>query len=678
MPAALQSFLPTTPEEMQALGWDQPDIVFVSGDAYIDHPSFAAAILGRVLESHGFKVAILPQPDWRSVEAFRAMGQPKLFYAVSAGNMDSMINHYTANRKRRNSDAYSPGGQINLRPDRAAGVYAQRCREAFKGVPVITGGVESSLRRIAHYDYWSDKVQTSDLVRTKADLLIFGMGEAPIVEIAQRLRAGQEVKELRDMRGAAYLLGKNEELPEHRWDDAKNPEDVIELPSYEEVRQDKVAFARMTRLFHKETNPLNGRRMIQKHGDRTLVMNPPTLSLDSGQMDRLYDLPYTREAHPRYKDQTIPAWTTIRDSVQIMRGCFGGCTFCSITMHQGRAVQSRGHDSVIQEVKQIASKKGFSGHISDLGGPTANMYRMHCKDAEVESKCRRLSCVHPTICPMLDTDHAPLVKLMREARSIKGVKRINIASGVRMDLAAQAPEYMREMVQHHVGGYLKVAPEHASDKVLKVMKKPGVGEFEKFSKAFKKASEAAGKDQYLIPYFISSHPGSEIEDMIELAVFLKKAGYKPRQVQDFIPGPMDIATCIYHTGIDPTTMKPVYTARKLKDRNMQRALLQFFKPENYFMVREALRKAGRDDLIGHGPECLISARPPQAAIEARQAQREDQGQQPQAKQPQQGKGGQAGYRRASREGGRAAASRRASQPSSRRKSGSPQPPKPQQ
>lgn len=661
--SAHHAFLPTSPEEIKARGWDQPDIIFVSGDAYIDHPSFAAAILGRCLESHGYKVAILAQPEWKSVEVFRSMGRPRLFFAVSAGNMDSMINHFTANKKRRNSDAYSPGGRIDLRPNRASGVYAQRCREAFKGVPVITGGVESSLRRIAHYDYWSDKVRPSNLVHTKADLLVFGMGENPIVEIAKRLDAGEDVKDLRDMRGVAYMLGKKETLPEHTWDDANNPDNVIELPSYEEVKEDKVAFAQMTRLFHKETNPLNGRRLTQQHGTRTLVINPPTLSLDQQEMDRLYDLPYTRQAHPRYKGENIPAWTTIKDSVQIMRGCFGGCTFCSITMHQGRAVQSRSHDSIINEVKRIASDKKFSGHISDLGGPTANMYRMHCSDPKVESACRRLSCVHPTICPMLDRDHAPLVKLMRDARNVKGVKRVNIASGVRMDLAHDQKEYMNDLVKHHVGGYLKVAPEHASDKVLKVMKKPGVDSFTEFSKAFKKASKKAGKDQYLIPYFISSHPGSEVEDMIELAVFLKKAGYAPRQVQDFIPGPMDIATCIYHTGLDPTTMKPTYVARRLKDRNTQRALLQFFKSENYFMVRDALKKAGREDLIGNGPDCLIRARPPRAALEARKAaqqQAEERrrdggggGGQNKSKKPQ-----QSGYRRASREGGKAAGQRR--------------------
>jgi uncharacterized radical SAM protein YgiQ len=660
MPAPRFDFLPTSPEEIRDRGWTQPDIIFVSGDAYIDHPSFAAAILGRCLEARGYKVAILAQPDWRSVEAFRSMGPPRLFFAVSAGNMDSMINHYTANKKRRNSDAYSPGGQIELRPDRASEVYAQRCREAFKGIPVVTGGVESSLRRIAHYDYWSDKVRPTNLIHTKADLLAFGMGEHTIIEIADRLNAGENIKNLRDMRGVAYLLGRGESLPEHTWTDAQNPAEHVELPTFEEVSADPMAFARMTRLFHRETNPLNGRRLTQRHGDRLLVVNPPPLSLDQGQMDALYDLPYTRQAHPRYQRATIPAWTMIKDSVQIMRGCFGGCTFCSITMHQGRAVQSRSHTSIINEVKHIASQDGFSGHISDLGGPTANMYRMHCKDPMVEKSCRRLSCVHPTVCSMLNTDHGPLVALMRDARSVPGVKKVHIASGVRMDLAHEQTEYMNDLVEHHVGGYLKVAPEHASDRVLKVMKKPSVKHFERFSAAFRKASQRLGRDQYLIPYFISSHPGSEIEDMIEVAVFLKKAGYAPRQVQDFIPAPMDIATCIYHTGIDPSTMQPVYTARKLKDRDTQRALLQFFKPENYFLVKEALLKANRPDLIGSGPDCLIAERPPAQAVKERLARREASYQPPSAERPNAPKPQHAGYRRASREGGLAAAHRRAS------------------
>lgn len=640
-------FLPTTVAQMHARGWTQPDVIFVSGDAYIDHPSFAAAILGRSLEAAGFKVVILAQPDWKSADAFRQFGPPRLFFAVSAGNMDSMINHFTANRKRRNADAYSPGGRINLRPNRAGAVYAQRCREAFKGVPIISGGVEASLRRIAHFDYWSEKVRPSNLLASKADLLVFGMGEHPIVEIARRLAGGESVQDLRSMRGVAYLLGKNEPLPDHIWTDANTPHAPLELPSYEEVKADKVAFARMTQLFHRETSPLNGRRLVQPHGSRRVVINPATLPLSEEEMDRLYTLPYTRQAHPDY-DAPPPAWTTIRDSVQIMRGCFGGCTFCSITMHQGRAIQSRSHDNVIAEITTMAQTKGFTGQISDLGGPTANMYRMRCTEPNVEATCKRLSCVHPTVCRLLDTSHEPIVELMRAAREVPGIKKVHIASGIRMDLAENQPKYLEDLARHHVGGHLKVAPEHASDRVLKIMKKPGVGAFETFAKNFKAASARAGKEQYLVPYFISSHPGSTVDDMIELAVFLKRSGYAPRQVQDFIPGPMDIATCIYHTGIDPVTMEPCFTATKLKDRLLQRALLQFFKPENYFAVKQALLRAGRGDLIGSGRSCLIPQVPPRGARQAQQSRGESSG-----------SGGGGGYRRAAREGGKRAGQRRA-------------------
>ena len=631
-------FLPTSREEIDALGWDAPDVVFVSGDAYVDHPSFAAAILGRCLEAQGYRVAILAQPDWRSVDAFRSLGRPRLFFAVSAGNMDSMVNHFTANRKRRNADAYSPGGRIGLRPNRANGVYAQRCREAFAGVPVVCGGVEASLRRIAHYDYWSDKVMPSSLVRSKADLLVFGMGERPIVRIANALADGAPVDSLRRLRGVAYLLGRNEAVPRHRWADANTPSDTVELPSFETVREDKHAFAVMTRLFHRESNPLNGRRLTQAHGDRTLVINPPTLSLPTAELDALHELPYTRRAHPRYAGEHIPAWTTIRDSVQIMRGCFGGCTFCSITMHQGRAIQSRSHDSVVREVKQIAARPGFTGHISDLGGPTANMYRMRCTKPEVEAVCRRLSCVHPTVCKLLDTSHDPIVDLMRATREVEGVSKVHIASGIRMDLAHDQPVYLDELARHHVGGLLKVAPEHASDRVLNVMKKPGIDAFALFSKRFEEASARAGKEQYLVPYFIASHPGSTVDDMIELAVFLKQSGYAPRQVQDFIPAPMDIATCIYHTGLDPHSMQPVYTARRLRDRGVQRALMQFFAPENHAVVKQALLRAGRDDLVGDGPQCLIPERKPPTRPKAKRTAPTDES--------------TPGYRRASRERGR--------------------------
>ncbi len=641
------SFLATSRSDMDARGWDQADIVFVTGDAYVDHPSFAMSILGRWLEEHGFRVAILSQPDWLSADAWRELGRPRLFYAVSAGNMDSMINHFTANKKRRNADAYSPGGAIGRRPDRPTAVYAQRCREAFKGVPVIAGGVEASLRRIAHYDYWSDRVWPSNLVSSKADLLAYGMGEETILEIAQRLDRGEGLDSLRELRGIAYLLGKNEKLPEANFGGARG-DDTIELPAFEVVRSDKREFANATRLLHHETNPANARRLTQAHGDRLLVINPPCLGLDEPTMDRLHELPYTRRPHPDY-DAPPPAWETIKDSVQIMRGCFGGCTFCSITMHQGRAIQSRSPDSILREVEGLAAHPDFKGSISDLGGPTANMYRMRCTKPEVERVCRRLSCVHPKICKLLSTEHAPTLDLMRRARAVPGVKRVHIASGIRMDLAVRDSEYIEELTAHHVGGHLKVAPEHVSPRVLDLMKKPAQSSFEIFAERFQAASKRAGKEQYLIPYFISSHPGSGPEEMIELAIFLKKQGYRPRQVQDFIPAPMDIATCMYWTGLDPITMKPVDTAKRLRDRDVQRALLQFFKPENDALVRATLRRVGREDLIGDRPDCLIPSRPPR--IPRRGGRR---GVGSGAVEKAAGKeGGQAGYRWASRERGRA-------------------------
>jgi uncharacterized radical SAM protein YgiQ len=603
---ATPAFLPTSADEIRARGWDRADVVFASGDAYVDHPSFAAAILGRVLESRGFRVAILPQPDWRSADAWRALGRPRLFCAVSAGNMDSMINHYTANRKRRNDDAYSPGGRIGLRPDRATAVYAQRCREAFPGVPVVIGGVEASLRRLAHYDYWSDTVRPSILVSSKADLLVYGMGERPIVEIAQRLDRGEPAGDLRDMRGVCHLLGKKEALPD----------DAVGLPSFEEVKNDKRKFATATRLHHHETNPLNARRLTQRHGDRTVVHNAPALPLEEAELDAAYDLPYLRRPHPRY-EEPIPAFTMIKDSVTIMRGCFGGCTFCSITMHEGRTIQSRSERSILNEVERIAQDEGFKGTISDLGGPTANLYRMRCTKPEVEKICRRLSCIHPKICPLLGTSHKPTIELLRKARKIDGVKRVFVASGIRMDLANLDDEYIEEVARHHTGGHLKIAPEHVSDRVLDLMKKPSRDACDTFAKKFVDASGQAGKEQYLVPYFIASHPGSTVDDMIGLAVFLKQRGYRPRQVQDFIPAPMDVATTMYHTGLDPLTMRPVETARRLRDRRVQRALMQFFLPENYFVVRKALLDRGRKDLVGDGPLALIPARPPKEAIEAR-------------------------------------------------------------
>ncbi len=599
--------LPMTMDEVRARGWEEVDVVFVTGDAYVDHPSFANALLGRWLEFHGYRVAIVSQPDWRTCEAWRQFGRPRLFFAISAGNMDSMINHYTANRKVRNDDAYSPGGRIGRRPDRATLAYCQRAREAYRGVPVVCGGVEASLRRFAHYDYWSEKVRRSILLDAKPDLLVFGMGERAIVEIAGRLAAGEPVEALRDLPGVAYRLGAKQ----------SPPDTARALPSFETVSSDKLAFCEATRAIHYETNPFNARALYQRHDRETVVANPPARPLDQAEMDRVYGLPFTRRPHPSYRGESIPAWEVVRHSVQIMRGCFGGCTFCSITMHEGRIIQSRSADSVLGEVRRMAAEPDFTGTVSDLGGPTANMYEMRCARPEVEAKCRRLSCVHPTICKLLGTDHGPLVDLMRRARQEPGVDQVLIASGIRMDLARRSPEYMRELVRHHVGGHLKVAPEHVDPLVLDKMKKPANDDFLEFDRQFRQESARAGKRQYLVPYFIASHPGSDLDAMIELALFLKRNGYRPDQVQDFIPSPMDVATCMYYTGLDPFTLKPMFVAQHLRDRKLQRALLQFFKPENYFEVRRALEQAGRQDLIGGGCDALIPAAAPREALAAR-------------------------------------------------------------
>ena len=613
-------YLPMSREDCLARGIETPDVILVSGDAYVDHPSFACAILGRVLEAAGYSVALICQPDWTKVDDFRRLGRPRLFFGVSAGNTDSMINHYTANKLPRSDDAYSPGGKSGRRPDRAAAVYAQRCREAFPGVTVVAGGVESSLRRLAHYDYWSDTVKPSSLVSSKADLVVFGMGERAILEIAAALDAGRGVKEVRGLRGTAYMLGAKEELPafdEAMRCDSTPDDDTRVLPSLEEVKGDPKAFALATRFVHHESNPFNSRRLVQAHGDRRVVQNPPSFPLSMEEMDTIYDLPYRRGAHPSYGEQRIPAWETIKNSISVMRGCFGGCTFCSITAHQGRIIQSRSKESIMKEVDSLEGSEGYTGIISDIGGPTANMYQMRCTRPEIEAKCRRLSCVHPTVCKLLGTDHGPLKEVMRETRERDHVRKAFVASGIRTDLARLDPEYMREVAQHHVGGTLKVAPEHASPDVLQAMKKPPIDDFDEFVEVFFEASAAVGKRQALVPYFIASHPGSGIEEMIELALYLKKSGFRPDAVQDFIPAPMDLATAMYYTGLDPWTLRPVKVARKLRDRRAQRALLQFFKPENWFAVREALTAAGRGDLIGHGPECLIPSRPPKEALEQR-------------------------------------------------------------
>lgn len=617
--------LPMTTEEVAARGWDGVDVVFVTGDAYVDHPSFAAALLGRVVEAEGYRVAVLSQPDWHSCRPWRTFGRPRLCFAVSAGNMDSMINHYTAGRKVRNDDAHSPGGRIGRRPDRATLAYCQRAREAYQGVPVIAGGVEASLRRLAHYDYWSDKVRRAIILDAKADLVVYGMGERPLLEILRRLEAGGSVRDLRDVRGAVYRLGASESILPFPSGEGRGegeapenpPDDTIILPSYEEVSTDKQAFARMTRIIHRQTNPHNARRLVQYHGREAVVVNPPSLPLSESEMDRIYGLPFTRRPHPSYGRVRIPAYEVVKDSIQIVRGCFGGCTFCSLTLHQGRTIQSRSRESILAEIRRMAQQPGFSGTISDLGGPTANMYRMGCTRPEVARKCRRTSCLHPKICKLLATDHGPLVRLMKAARKEKGVKQVLVASGVRTDLAVRSTAYVNHLVRHHTGGRLKVAPEHTDPEVLRRMKKPPIADFEAFAREFRRVAAATGKELYLEPYFMAGHPGSDLRAMIDLALFLKRTGYRPDKVQDFIPGPMDIATCMYYTGLDPMTGKPVYVPKGARQRRLQRALLQYWKPENYADVRRALEQADRLDLIGDGPGCLIPARPPRETRQSR-------------------------------------------------------------
>ena len=488
--------LPMTMAEALERGWDELDVLIITGDAYIDHPSFAMAILGRTLEAGGFRVGIVSQPDWRSCDPWKTFGKPRLFFAISAGNMDSMINHYTANRKVRNDDAYSPGGRIGLRPDRATLGYCQRAREAFPGVPVIAGGVEASLRRLAHYDYWSDKVRRSILLDAKADLVGFGMGEDTILEIARRLAAGETVRDLRDMRGMAYVLGAKE--TEEKFGDASKSPEFLRLPTFEMVASDKMQFAEATKIIHNETNPYNAKGLVQFHDRQAVVCNPPRFPISKPAMDAIYGMPYTRRPHPVYTEK-IPAFEMIKDSVTIMRGCFGGCTFCSITTHQGRIIQSRSHESVLDEIQAMTEDPQFKGVISDIGGPTANMYEMRCSRPEVEAKCRRQSCVHPTICKLLGTDHGPLVKLMKDARETPGIKKVFVASGIRMDLARRSPEYMKDLVRHHVGGHLKVAPEHSDAGVLDLMRKPASDDFDQFAEVFDRESKAAGKKQYIIP-----------------------------------------------------------------------------------------------------------------------------------------------------------------------------------
>jgi uncharacterized radical SAM protein YgiQ len=619
-------FLPMSRAEMAALGWDQCDIVIVTGDAYIDHPSFGMAIVGRLLEAQGFRVGIIAQPDWQSAEPFRALGKPRLFFGITGGNMDSMVNRYTADRRLRHDDAYTPGGEGGKRPDRCTLVYAQRCREAFKDVPVVLGGIEASLRRIAHFDYWSEKVRRSVLADAKADLLLYGNAERAVVEVANRLAAGEAPSDLHSVRGVALFRRVPENYTELHADDldasdegaARVPGDVvIRLPSYEQVEQDKESYARASRVLHRESNPGNARALVQRHGDRDLWLNPPPIPLSMAEMDAVYDLPYARAPHPSYGEAKIPAWDMIKFSVTIMRGCFGGCTFCSITEHEGRIIQNRSETSILREVERIRDRTpGFTGVISDIGGPTANMYRMACKDPKIEAACRRPSCVFPGICPNLNTSHDDLIRLYRKVRETKGVKKAMVASGVRYDLAVRSPEYVKELVTHHVGGYLKIAPEHTERGPLDKMMKPGIGAYDRFKEMFDTAAKQAGKKYYLIPYFIAAHPGTTDEDMMNLALWLKKNGYRADQVQTFLPSPMATATAMYHTGVNPLravrhgASEKVEAITGLTHRRLHKAFLRYHDPENWPLLRDALKRMGRNDLIGPGKHQLVPAYQP--------------------------------------------------------------------
>ena len=644
-------YLPTTRAEMDALGWDSCDVILVTGDAYVDHVSFGAAVIGRVLEHQGFRVGILSQPDWTSAEDFTSLGPPNLFWGVTGGNMDSLVNHYTSDRKRRSDDAYTAGGEAGGRPDRAVIVYSQRCREAGPGLPVIIGGIEASLRRIAHYDYWSDKVRRSVLFDAKADMLVYGNAERTVIELAHRLSEGTPINELRDIRGTAVPVrelpkgfvevdssevDQGAELVKLRRRALAHPraQTALRLPSYEQVRDDKVLYAHASRVLHQEASPHNGRALVQRHGKRDVWINPPPVPLSTEEMDAVFELPYQRRPHPIYEEAKIPAYEMIKTSVMIMRGCFGGCTFCSITEHEGRIIQSRSKDSVLREIEKIRDNvPDFKGYISDVGGPTANMWRLGCKDPKIEASCRRPSCVHPGICENLETDHSDLIDLYREARALPGIKKVFVASGLRYDLAVESPEYVRELAQHHVGGYLKIAPEHVAQGPLSKMLKPGVGSYERFKTLFDRYSEQAGKEQYLIPYFIAAHPGTRDEDMLELALWLKQNSFRPDQVQAFLPSPMATATAMYHSGKNPlrklsraAEAEEVDVPKGLKIRRLHKAFLRYHDPNNWPVLREALRDMGREDLIGNGKRHLIPSYQPAGTGGRGEGQRNKHGQ----------------------------------------------------
>ncbi|MCE4934777.1 YgiQ family radical SAM protein [Aliivibrio fischeri] len=648
-------FLPTSRKEMEQLGWDSCDIIIVTGDAYVDHPSFGMAIIGRLLESQGFRVGIIAQPKWDNKDAFMKLGKPNLFFGITAGNMDSMINRYTSDKKLRHDDAYTPNNEGGKRPDRAVLVYSQRCREAFKDTPIVLGGIEASLRRLAHYDYWSDKVRRSVLFDAKGDILLFGNAERALVEVAHRLANGEDVKTMTNIRGTAVNLPAEPEgfkiidssriekpsqavfVPQNPYEteeqcesnkaDAKEDKPqvitvrpsrhdakttAVRLPPFEKLNNDRILYAHASRVMHLETNPYSGRALIQRHGDRELWVNQAPIPLTTEEMDFVFDLPFARVPHPMYGKAKIPAYDMIKTSVNIMRGCFGGCSFCSITEHEGRIIQNRSKESILNELEEIRDKvPGFTGTISDLGGPTANMYRLGCSVPKAEATCRRPSCVFPKICEKLNTDHKHTIDLYREARKVKGVKKVLIASGVRYDLAIESPEYVRELVTHHVGGYLKIAPEHTEKGPLDLMMKPGMGTYDRFKTMFEKYSQEAGKKQYLIPYFISAHPGTEDEDMLNLALWLKKNNFECDQVQNFYPSPMCNATSMYYSETNPLKRvkykkrEDVPVAKGERQRRLHKALLRYHDPKNWKLIREALINMGKKHLIGDKPNCLV-------------------------------------------------------------------------
>ncbi|WP_440893828.1 YgiQ family radical SAM protein [Aeromonas dhakensis] len=657
-------FLPMSRAEMDKLGWDSCDIVLVTGDAYVDHPSFGMAVIGRMLESQGFRVGIIAQPDWSSKDDFMRLGKPNLFYGVTAGNMDSMINRYTADKKLRHDDAYTPGDVGGKRPDRATLVYTQRCKEAYKEVPVVIGGIEASLRRIAHYDYWSETIRRSILIDAKADILIYGNAERPLIEVAHRIAGGETIDTMQDIRGTAVIrkeplpgwrgvdsskldqIGRIDPIPNPYMEGAPCADDegtapveqeakpilvqppkqkpweqtYVKLPAFERVKEDKVLYAHASRILHHETNPGCARALSQAHGDRIIWVNPPAFPLETDEMDGVFGLPYQRVPHPAYGNEKIPAYDMIKTSVNIMRGCFGGCSFCSITEHEGRIIQSRSEESILKEIEEIRDKvPGFTGVISDLGGPTANMYKLRCKSPKAEQTCRRASCVWPTICPHMDTDHSPTINLYRKARDLKGIKKILIASGVRYDIAVEDPRYIKELAKYHVGGYLKIAPEHTEEGPLSKMMKPGMGSYYSFKELFDKYSKEAGKQQYLIPYFISAHPGTTDEDMVNMALWIKSNRFKLDQVQNFYPSPLANATTMYYTEKNPLSKVSrqggdVFVVKGERRRRLHKALLRYHDPAGWPMIREALLEMGKGYLIGNGPDCLV---PPEGRGEAK-------------------------------------------------------------